>query len=138
MLYEGYNIDEARGKSPDAGGHISHDYHRKSCAETQALQRMKNDIIAEVDREQAAAKKKGNRKNPFVPMTKEQREEAVNSRLKAKFDNPNISIETFQNKGGNRVNPCDLCQEMIASLGIGHAVVGEEGKRGKLGKYRPR
>ncbi|WP_437812865.1 RHS repeat-associated core domain-containing protein [Sorangium sp. So ce1078] len=138
VLYEGYNIDEARNKKPEAGGQIPHNYHKNSCAETQALQRMKNDITAEVESEQNGAKKRGNKREPFVPMTKEQKEAEVNSRLKAKFDNPNVSIETFQNKGGNRVNPCDLCQQMFANLGISHAVVGEEGKRGKFGKYRRR
>ncbi|WP_437507218.1 hypothetical protein [Sorangium sp. So ce1099] len=69
-------------------------------------------------------------------MTGEQKEAEVNRRLKAKFDNPNVSIETFQSKGGNHVNPCDLCQQMFANLGISHAVVGEEGKRGKFGRKR--
>ncbi|WP_437534767.1 RHS repeat-associated core domain-containing protein [Sorangium sp. So ce726] len=138
VLYEGYNIDEARHKRPEAGGQIPHDYHKNSCAETQALQRMKNDIKAEVESEQNAAKKKGSRKSPFTPMTPEENEAEVNRRLKAKFDNPNIAIETFQTKGGNRVNPCDLCQQMFANLEISHAVVGEEGKRGKFGKYRRR
>lgn len=138
VLYEGYNIDEARHKRPEAGGQIPHDYHKNSCAETQALQRMKNDIKAEVESEQNAAKKKGSRKSPFTPMTPEEKEAEVNRRLKAKFDNPNIAIETFQTKGGNRVNPCDLCQQMFANLEISHAVVGEEGKRGKFGKYRRR
>ncbi|AUX21393.1 uncharacterized protein SOCEGT47_018750 [Sorangium cellulosum] len=99
---------------------------------------MKNEIIAEVEAEQKAGKEKATKRRPFIPMTEEEKTEAINSRLKAKFDNPNISIETFHEKGDDRADPCPSCIQMFSDLGISHAVVGAEGKRGKFGVYRPK
>jgi RHS repeat-associated protein len=135
-VYEGYNIDEARGKHPDAGGQIPQDFHKNSCAETQALQRMKNDIKKEIEAEQAAAKKKGTKKEPFKPKTPEEIDKEANDKLKKKLENPNTTIETFQEKGGPRVDPCAKCGEMIRGLGASHAVVGAGGKKGKWGLYK--
>ncbi|WP_438029331.1 RHS repeat-associated core domain-containing protein [Sorangium sp. So ce233] len=136
VLAEGYNIDEARGKPPERGGQIPQTFTNKPCAETQALQRMKNDITGQIQDEQRAAKARGNKKQPFKPMTPGEIDAEANRRLKARFDDPNVSIETFQEKGGPRVDPCDSCGQMIADLEIGHAVVGAKGKRGQYGKYR--
>jgi len=136
VLSEGYNIDEARGKPPERGGQIPQSFTDKPCAETQALQRMKNNITEEIRQEQAAAKKRGNKRQPFKPMTDKEIDDLANSRLKGKFDNPKIAIETFQEKDGPPVDPCPSCGKMFADLGIGHAVVGAKGKRGQYGTYR--
>ncbi|WP_155798230.1 RHS repeat-associated core domain-containing protein [Sorangium cellulosum] len=136
VLAEGYNIDEARGKPPERGGQIPQTFTNKPCAETQALQRMKNDITGQIQDEQRVAKARGNKKQPFKPMTPNEVDAEANRRLRARFDDPNVSIETFQEKGGPRVDPCDSCGQMIADLQIGHAVVGAKGKRGQYGTYR--
>ncbi|WP_437328797.1 hypothetical protein [Sorangium sp. So ce381] len=99
---------------------------------------MKNDIIRDITEEQDTAKKKGTRRQPFRRMSDSEIDAEATRRLKSRFDNPNLSIETFQRRGGKPVNPCDLCQQMFADLGISHAVVGEGGKRGKFGPYKPR
>jgi YD repeat-containing protein len=54
VLYDGYNVKEAGNKDPEHGGQIPQQFTNKPCAETQALQRMKNEIIAEVEAEQKA------------------------------------------------------------------------------------
>lgn len=136
VLHEGFNPEEARGRSPEHGGQIPQTFTSKPCAETQALQRMKNQITDEIRQEQAAAKKKGNKRQPFKPMTESEIEEEATKRTKAKFNNPNISIETFQEKDGPAVDPCPSCGEMFRTLGIGHAVVGAKGKRGQYGVYK--
>jgi RHS repeat-associated protein len=135
VLHEGFSVNEAKGKSPEDGGQIPQTFTDKPCAETQALQRMKNQITDEIRKEQAAAKKKGTKKNPFKPMSQAEIEAEATARMKRKFDNPNISIETFQKKGGPRVDPCSSCGKMFETLKITGAVVGAKGKRGQHGKY---
>ena len=138
VLYEGYSVKEAGNRDPKHGGQIPQKFTDKPCAETQALQRMKNAIIDEIEKEQKAGKEKATKRNPFTPATEDEKAAEVNRRFKARFDNPNIAIETFHKEGDNRADPCTTCIEMFSNLGISHAVVGKKGKRGKFGVFDPK
>ncbi|AUX24990.1 hypothetical protein SOCEGT47_055310 [Sorangium cellulosum] len=141
VLYEGYSVGEAikrNKRTPEEGGSIPQEFTTKPCAETQALQRLKNAITEEIKKEQDAAAKKATKRNPFTPMTEDEKVAEANRRFKATFDDPNISIETFYKKDGNRADPCATCIEMFSKLEISHAIVGRKGKRGKFGVFDPK
>ncbi|WP_437625277.1 RHS repeat-associated core domain-containing protein [Sorangium sp. So ce1151] len=127
VLYDGRNPGEGGNVSPP--GHISD----KPCAEAQALTQMSSAIRAEVAAEQKRTPIK-ERMNP------QQVDQEVNARIKKRFNDEGLSIETFESKydadrNQGRVDPCERCGKMFEALGITDAVVGAKGKRGQYGVY---
>jgi RHS repeat-associated protein len=128
ILYDGKNPGEGGNVPPP--GHIS----GKPCAEAQALTLMASDIRTQVSAEQ--------KKTPMQNRLNEQQiDEEVNARIKKRFHEENLSIETFDNahdakKNKNRVDPCSKCGQMFEKLGITDCVVGKKGNRGEYGVYK--
>ncbi|MBN2194905.1 MAG: RHS repeat protein [Polyangiaceae bacterium] len=129
VLHEGYNTDEGRGRDPAHGGAIPTTVSDKPCAEAQALQRMHNDTVTQINNEQRGVRVQDR-------LTPEQVDAEAKRRMKNQFDEQGLQMETFQEKGGPRVDPCARCGQMIRDLGIQDHVVGAKGKVGKFGVYR--
>ncbi|WP_437644265.1 hypothetical protein [Sorangium sp. So ce362] len=70
-------------------------------------------------------------------MTPEQTDAEVNRRIKKKFQDEGLSIETYDSaKMRKRVDPCEKCGAMFERLGIQEHVIGVKGKKGQYGVYR--
>ncbi len=121
------------GRNPGEGGNVKPAGHisPKPCAEAQVLTVMADNIRRDMTKEQ---------KNVRVQdrMTPEQVDAEVNRRIKAKFKDEKLTIETYDSaKMQKRVDPCSICGAMFEKLGLQEHVVGAKGKKGTYGVYKP-
>ncbi|WP_437994053.1 RHS repeat-associated core domain-containing protein [Sorangium sp. So ce145] len=120
------------GRNPSEGGKVTPAGHisDKPCAEAQVLTVMGENIRRDVMKEQKKVRVQDR-------MTPEQVDAEVNRRIKKKFQDEGLSIETYDSaKMRKRVDPCERCGAMFERLGIQEHVVGMKGKKGQYGVYR--
>ncbi|WP_438001822.1 RHS repeat-associated core domain-containing protein [Sorangium sp. So ce185] len=120
------------GRNPSEGGKITPSSHisDKPCAEAQVLTVMGENIRRDVMKEQKKVRVQDR-------MTPDQVNAEVNRRIKKKFQDEDLSIETYDSaKMRKRVDPCEKCGAMFERLGISEHVVGAKGKKGQYGVYR--